>query len=63
MSKPMRLIRFSEDVFTHTPFLKMVLLLIVLWLLFASGLYFGEREAAGTTITSWTSFQSRNWIC
>ena len=53
MSKQMRLIRFSEDVFTHTPFLKMVLLLIVLWLLFASGLYLGEREAEGTTITSY----------
>jgi voltage-gated potassium channel len=53
MSKPMRLIRFSEDVFTHTPFLKMVLLLIVLWLLFALGLYYGEHEVVGTTITSY----------
>lgn len=53
MSKPMRLIRFSEDVFTHTPFLKMVLLLIVLWLLFASGLYYGEHDVEGTTITSY----------
>lgn len=49
----MRLIRFSEDVFTHTPFLKMVLLLIVLWLLFALGLYYGEHEVVGTTITSY----------
>ena len=53
MSKPMRLIRFSEDVFTHTRFLKMVLLLIVLWLLFASGLYYGEHDVEGTTITSY----------
>ena len=53
MSKPMRLIRFSEDVFTHTPFLKMVLLLIFLWLLFALGLYYGEHEVVGTTITSY----------
>ena len=49
----MRLVRFSEDVFTHTPFLKMVLLLIVLWLLFALGLYYGEHEVVGTTITSY----------
>jgi voltage-gated potassium channel len=51
----MRLIRFAEDVFAHTPVLKMVLLLIVLWLLFASGLYYGEREADGSTITSYGS--------
>jgi len=55
MSKHMRLIRFAEDVFAHTPVLKMVLLLIVLWLLFASGLYYGEREADGSTITSYGS--------
>ena len=53
MSKQMRPIRFIEDVFVHTAFLKMVLLLIVLWLLFASGLYLGERQAEGTTITSY----------
>ena len=31
----------------------MVLLLIVLWLLFALGLYYGEHEVVGTTITSY----------
>lgn len=44
--------RFIEDVLAHTPFVKMILLLTVLWLAFSTGLYFAERHADGTTITS-----------
>ena len=36
---PARIRRFLRDVATHTPFVSLVLLLIVLWLLFAAGLY------------------------
>ncbi len=37
----------------HTPILKMTFLLIILWALFSAGLYFGERGAEGTAITSY----------
>jgi voltage-gated potassium channel len=39
--------------FTHTPFIKMVLLLIVLWLLFSAGVYFAERGVQGSSINSY----------
>ena len=48
-----RLKLFIADIFTHTPFIKMVLLLVTLWLLFAAGVYLAEQGAAGTTITSY----------
>jgi len=41
-----------RDLMTHTPVLKMTLLLFVLWVLFSAGLYFAERDADGTSITS-----------
>ena len=47
---PARIGRFPRDVVTHTPFVSLVLLLIVLWLLFAAGLYLAERGIPGTTI-------------
>jgi len=31
----------------------MTILLVILWMIFAAGLYFGERGAEGTTITSY----------
>ena len=37
--KNTRLRRFIRDVTTHTPFTKMVVLLVVLWLLFSAGVY------------------------
>lgn len=37
----------------HTPILKMTFLLIILWVLFSAGVYFGERGAEGTAITSY----------
>lgn len=45
--------KFISDVLEHTPILKMAFLLIVLWMIFAAGLYFGERGAEGTSITSY----------
>jgi len=53
MNRKRRLNRFVKDVITHTPFLKMLFLLIVLWLVFAAGLYFAERGMEGTSITSY----------
>jgi voltage-gated potassium channel len=43
---------FVEDIVTQTPFLKMVLLLVILWLASATGLYLAERGAEGAVITS-----------
>ena len=45
--------RFIKDIFSHTPFIKMVLLLIVLWLLFSAGVYFAERGVQGASINSY----------
>jgi voltage-gated potassium channel len=45
--------KFFRDVVIHTPILKMTFVLIVLWLLFSAGIYFGERGVEGTTITSY----------
>jgi len=45
--------KFIRDLVAHTPILKLTFLLIISWMLFAAGLYFGERGAEGTTITSY----------
>lgn len=45
--------KFIRDVVIHTPILKMTFLLIILWMLFSAGIYFGERGAEGTSITSY----------
>jgi len=45
--------RFLKDISTHTPFTKMVFLLIVLWLLFSTGLYLAERGIEGASIDSY----------
>jgi voltage-gated potassium channel len=45
--------KFIRDVVIHTPILKMTFLLIILWMLFSAGVYFGERGAEGTAITSY----------
>ena len=45
--------RFIKDIYTHTPFVKMVLLLIMLWLLFSAGLFLAERGIDGTSINSY----------
>jgi len=45
--------KFIRDVVVHTPILRMTFLLIILWMLFSAGIYFGERGADGTAITSY----------
>ena len=49
-SKPKR---FIKDITTHTPFAKMIFLLVVLWFAFSTGLYFTEVGTEGATITSY----------
>ena len=48
-----RLQRFIKDVSAHTPFTKMVLLLIFLWLVFSAGIYHAEHQMDGTGMTSY----------
>ena len=45
--------RFIKDVLVHTPLLKLAVLLIISWMLFAAGLYLAEQGAEGTSITSY----------
>jgi voltage-gated potassium channel len=45
--------KFIRDVVLHTPVIKMTILLVVLWMLFSAGIYFGERGVTGTTITTY----------
>ena len=48
-----RLERFIRDVWLHTPFVRMLILLVVLWLVFAAALYRAEHAVAGASITSY----------
>lgn len=45
--------KFIRDVVAHTPVIKVSVLLVVLWLLFSAGLYFGESGAQGSSINSY----------
>ena len=45
--------RFIKDISTHTPFLKMIFLLMILWLIFSAGLYLAENSIKGAAITSY----------
>lgn len=45
--------RFIKDISTYTPFTKMVLLLIMLWLIVSAGLYSAEKSIEGSAITSY----------
>jgi voltage-gated potassium channel len=47
-----RLVRFIHDVWRHTPFVRMLILLVVLWLVFAAALYQVEHGVEGATITT-----------
>lgn len=53
MPRRTRLQRFFRDVLDHTPFLILLLLLVVLWLLFAAALYQVEGRQAGAVIDSY----------
>ena len=45
--------KFIKDISTHTPFIKMILLLIILWLIFSAGLYLAENGIEGAAINSY----------
>ena len=45
--------KFIQDVVIHTPILRISLLLLILWVIFSTGIYLGERGVEGTTITSY----------
>lgn len=45
--------RFLKDISIHTPFTKMVILLITLWLMFSAGMYQAEQGVKGTAIDSY----------
>lgn len=53
MKRDSRFQRFLRDIVSHTPFLKMILLLVLLWVLFSTGLYFAESGTKDATITSY----------
>lgn len=50
--RPTRFKRFLKDVTTHTPFIQLIVVLILLWLIFSTGMYFAERGVQGAGITS-----------
>lgn len=45
--------KFIQDILSHTPIIKMTLLLVIFWLLFSAGIYLGEMGAEGTKITTY----------
>jgi len=45
--------RFIHDISIYTPFTKMVVLLVVLWLIFSAGLYLAEQGIDGAAINSY----------
>ncbi|NNE62671.1 MAG: two pore domain potassium channel family protein [Gammaproteobacteria bacterium] len=45
--------RFIRNVILHTPIIKASALLIVLWLLFSAGIYYGEMGVEGSSINSY----------
>jgi voltage-gated potassium channel len=49
----MRFRRFLAEVVTHTPLIKMVLLLITLWMGFSAGIYLAERSVEGASIDTY----------
>lgn len=53
MNRNLRLKKFARDIVTQTPFLRMIILLVALWLIFAAALYLAEQGAVGTTIISY----------
>ena len=52
-SIPPRFKRFIGDVVAHTPFVRLVLLLFLLWLLFSAGMYYAENAVPGAAISSY----------
>jgi len=44
--------RFIKDVLTHTPLVKMILLLVLMWFAFSTAMYVTENGTEGSTINS-----------
>ncbi len=55
MARQSRLHYFLSDVLSHTPLIKMVLLLLLLWLVFSTAFFVAERGEEGSGITTYTS--------
>ena len=53
IKRPARFNRFIKDVSVHTPFIKLVILLMVLWLIFSAGMYLSEKNLEGASIESY----------
>ena len=53
VGRNIRIKRFIEDVYIHTPLTRMVILLVLLWLLFSAGVYFLENGIADTSILTY----------
>ena len=53
MRRRSRLRRFAHDIYVHTPFLRLVVLLVVLWMVFALALYLAERDAPRAVLHSY----------
>lgn len=51
LTPTMRVRRFLRDVVAETPFVRMLLLLVVLWVGFSVAMYFAERAADGASIS------------
>ena len=49
----MRLKRFLKEVSEHTPLMKLMILMILLWILFSTGMYLVERDFEGASIVSY----------
>lgn len=45
--------RFLSDISVHTPFTKMLFLLVTLWLIFSAGMYQAEQGIEGTSIDTY----------
>ena len=53
IKRHVRFKKFINDIAIHTPFKKMVLLLVVLWLIFSAGIYLAEQGIEATSINSY----------
>jgi voltage-gated potassium channel len=48
-----RIKRFTKDILVHTPFVKMLVLMVGLWLFFSALIYFSERSVEDGAIHSY----------
>jgi voltage-gated potassium channel len=48
-----RLKRFMREIFAYTPFVRMVILLFTLWMLFAWGIYIAEGNVEGSSLRNY----------